>query len=63
MKNDLLDGKYTRFYPNGKIDYECEYSKGKKNGYFKKYTRNGIIEYECKYIKNKKHNEYKDCVL
>lgn len=43
-KSNKLNGKYTVFYPNGKIAEKGKYKQGKKHGKFYVFTRTGILK-------------------
>ena len=43
-KSNKLNGKYTVFYPDGKIAKKGKYKQGKKHGKFYFYTRTGILK-------------------
>ena len=56
-----LNGKFTEFYPNGKVKAEGEYLAGKKNGNWKFYNADGSIDYEIsgQYMSDKLFNKLK----
>jgi hypothetical protein len=45
-KNNILEGDYFEFYDDGKKKQESQFSKGKKNGYFKIYDKGVLIKEE-----------------
>ena len=42
-KNDTLNGKYKSFFSNGRIEFECNFNKGKKDGISLYYNKDGSI--------------------
>ncbi len=49
-KNNLKQGTWVTFYPNGRIKQEGTYKNDRKNGYFKDYTENGDLIKVVKYV-------------
>jgi antitoxin component YwqK of YwqJK toxin-antitoxin module len=48
-KNGKREGKWTSFFPNGKIQSECFYVNGLNHGLTKVYLENGQLLYEGEY--------------
>src|SRR6478609_7001167 len=40
--NETIEGKYKRFYPNGKVEMEGDYHDGNRSGTFLEYHENGL---------------------
>ncbi len=51
--NDVLHGKYIRYYPNEKISIEGNYYNGKNTGLFKYYDLTGKLRLTTDYIRGK----------
>ena len=49
-KNQLKQGMWITFHPNGKIKQEGTYKDDKRHGYFKDYTENGDLIRVVKYV-------------
>lgn len=56
-KNGWLDGKYTTFFPNGKLKLETYYSNGLENGEQKAYNDSGKLKTVCMYKNNQEHGK------
>ena len=56
-KDNLKQGKWYTFYPNGNIHVEGTYKDDQKDGYFKEYAENGDLLSVEKYINGKKQLE------
>jgi uncharacterized protein len=55
--NNLKQGHWYTFYPNGNIHVEGNYEDNLKNGYFKEYAENGDLISVEKYIRDVKQAE------
>jgi antitoxin component YwqK of YwqJK toxin-antitoxin module len=55
-KNDTLNGKYKSFFSNGKIEFECNFIMGIKDGVSLYYNKNGSLK--AKSIKNGKSDSF-----
>ena len=42
-KNDTLNGKYKTFFTNGKIEFECNFKMGIKDGVILYYNKDGTL--------------------
>ncbi len=51
--NDVIHGKYIKYYPNQKLALEGEYYNGKNNGLFKYHDLNGKLRLTVEYILGK----------
>ncbi len=49
FKNDLQDGAWTEWFPNGKIKKSCYYKDGLRNGNCVEYYSSGIVKWENTY--------------
>jgi len=47
--NDLLDGEYTQYYQNGRLEEKCNYKHGGKDADDIMYTEDGQISYKAQY--------------
>jgi antitoxin component YwqK of YwqJK toxin-antitoxin module len=52
--NGKREGKWTSFFPNGKIQSECYYVDGLNHGATKVYLENGKLLYEGEYVNGAK---------
>jgi len=51
--NDVLEGSYTRYYPNGELMEESNYTNGLKNGESTYYAKSGAIKMKYLYKEGK----------
>jgi len=56
-KNDILDGEYLSYTPDGSIIKKCFYVQNDKHGKEYFYFDNGLIEDEFNYVNDKKDGE------
>ena len=47
-KNGLLEGTFTQWFDNGKVDYIAKYEKGRPTGTWKYYSKDGKLISEQK---------------
>ena len=57
--NGKKNGKYKRYYNDGKLKYELEYLNGKINGEYKKYDEEGNLIVKAEYLNGKSNGRYK----
>ena len=57
-KNGKREGKWTSFFPNGKMQSECFYVDGLNHGTTKVYLENGKLLYEGEYVNGEKAGEW-----
>ena len=50
MNGQIWKGKLKKFYENGNVKLEGEYSNGKLNGKYKEYYENGTLSIEAEYL-------------
>ena len=60
MNGQIWKGKLKKFYENGNIKSEGEYSNGKLNGKYKEYYENGTLSIEAEYLLGNKNGKYKE---
>ena len=58
-KSGKREGKWTSFFPNGKIQSECYYVNGLNHGPTRVYLENGKLLYEGEYINGKKAGNWR----
>jgi len=58
FEDDLLEGLYTEYWPNGAIKAELEYDNGKLHGKAKYFYPTGKLKIEGKYKKGKKKGKW-----
>lgn len=52
--DSVRDGRFRKFYPNGKIEFEVDYSNDRKDGNEKGYYESGNVQYVIPYKKGAK---------
>lgn len=48
--NDLVDGLYKGYHPDGSIKYQYEYLNNQQHGIQKRFYENGKLEFEAEYV-------------
>src|SRR3990172_9998433 len=56
--NGKLHGKTRHYFPDSKINYECNYKNGKTHGIRYIISNNGVLDYEQNFIDDKYHGRY-----
>ena len=55
-ENDqLLDGPYKRYFPNGKTEMEGAYKNGSRSGTFLEYFPEGSLQRKISYLDGRRH--------
>ena len=58
IKNQLRNGLWEHFYPDGTLMAEGEYKKGMKDGYWKFFYQEGHLKLEGLYVDDKRHDDW-----
>ncbi|MEJ6682237.1 MAG: hypothetical protein QNL21_09095 [Flavobacteriales bacterium] len=56
----LFSGIFQKFHYDGKLDFECSYNNGKKDGLYKQWHSNGNQKFEYSYNDGEKNGLYKE---
>ena len=58
-KDDTLNGRYQRYYPNGELEVECWYKHGLRDSIYRSYSEKGKLASEDYYLEGKLSGESK----
>src|SRR5882762_9196398 len=53
--NEMIQGKYKRYFPNGKVELEGAFIDGKRSGIFLEYGENGLLLRKISYVQGLRH--------
>jgi len=56
--NAVDHGEYTRWYPNGQVEYECFFAEGKKHGVTTMWHRNGQVWTKDHHVHGVRHGVF-----
>jgi antitoxin component YwqK of YwqJK toxin-antitoxin module len=53
LKDDELDGQYTKYHPNGRLSLRGTYRKGMREGWFDEWNETGMLQERSRYEQSK----------